>query len=56
MEAVAQGRVWTGNQARQRGLVDAIGGCPAPWPLPRSAPASPLIRRYWQQHALLTCP
>ena len=26
MHAVAQGRVWTGQQARERGLVDALGG------------------------------
>lgn len=26
MEEVAQGRVWTGNDALSRGLVDAIGG------------------------------
>lgn len=26
MEEVAQGRVWTGNDAVSRGLVDAIGG------------------------------
>ncbi|PIM97307.1 hypothetical protein CDL12_30223 [Handroanthus impetiginosus] len=26
MEEVAQGRVWTGNDASSRGLVDAIGG------------------------------
>ena len=26
IDAVAQGRVWTGQQARQHGLVDALGG------------------------------
>ncbi len=26
IDAVAQGRVWTGEQAKQRGLVDALGG------------------------------
>ena len=26
IDAVAQGRVWTGLQARERGLVDALGG------------------------------
>ena len=26
IHAVAQGRVWTGQQARERGLVDALGG------------------------------
>ena len=26
MDALAQGRVWTGQQARERGLVDALGG------------------------------
>jgi protease-4 len=26
MDALAQGRVWTGRQARERGLVDALGG------------------------------
>lgn len=26
VEAAAQGRVWTGQQARERGLVDALGG------------------------------
>lgn len=26
MEEVAQGRVWTGNDAASRGLVDAVGG------------------------------
>lgn len=26
MEAVAQGRVWSGGDAASRGLVDAIGG------------------------------
>jgi protease-4 len=26
LDAVAQGRVWTGEQARERGLVDALGG------------------------------
>lgn len=26
MEKVAQGRVWTGNDAASHGLVDAIGG------------------------------
>jgi protease-4 len=26
IDAVAQGRVWTGQQARERGLVDALGG------------------------------
>ncbi len=26
MEAVAQGRIWTGRQARENGLVDALGG------------------------------
>lgn len=26
MEEYAQGRVWSGNDARSRGLVDAIGG------------------------------
>jgi protease IV len=26
MDVVAQGRVWTGQQARERGLVDALGG------------------------------
>lgn len=28
MEDVAQGRVWTGKAALERGLVDAIGGMP----------------------------
>ncbi len=26
IDAVGQGRVWTGQQARQRGLVDVLGG------------------------------
>ena len=26
IDAIAQGRVWTGQQARERGLVDALGG------------------------------
>jgi protease-4 len=26
IDAVAQGRVWTGQQAREHGLVDALGG------------------------------
>jgi len=26
IDAVAQGRVWTGHQARERGLVDELGG------------------------------
>ena len=26
IDAVAQGRVWTGRQAREHGLVDALGG------------------------------
>jgi len=26
VDAVAQGRVWTGAQAKERGLVDALGG------------------------------
>ncbi|KAK1407390.1 hypothetical protein QVD17_39005 [Tagetes erecta] len=26
MEEIAQGRLWTGNDAASRGLVDAIGG------------------------------
>jgi protease-4 len=26
IDAVAQGRVWTGRQARERGLVDELGG------------------------------
>ena len=26
MEEVAQGRVWTGKAAKERGLVDTIGG------------------------------
>ena len=26
LDAVAQGRVWTGRQARENGLVDALGG------------------------------
>jgi protease IV len=26
LDAVAQGRVWTGQQAREKGLVDALGG------------------------------
>jgi protease-4 len=26
VDAIAQGRVWTGRQARQNGLVDALGG------------------------------
>ncbi|HLG54626.1 MAG TPA: signal peptide peptidase SppA [Vicinamibacterales bacterium] len=29
IDAVAQGRVWTGQQARERGLVDALGGLDA---------------------------
>ncbi|HTL14084.1 MAG TPA: signal peptide peptidase SppA [Thermomonas sp.] len=29
VDAVARGRVWTGEQARQRGLVDALGGLDA---------------------------
>ena len=29
VDAVARGRVWTGEQARQRGLVDAMGGLDA---------------------------
>ena len=29
LDAVAQGRVWTGQQARDRGLVDALGGLDA---------------------------
>ena len=29
IDAVAQGRVWTGKQARQHGLVDALGGLDA---------------------------
>jgi protease-4 len=29
VEKVAQGRVWTGEQARERGLVDALGGLDA---------------------------
>jgi protease-4 len=28
VDAVAQGRVWTGTQALERGLVDALGGLP----------------------------
>ena len=28
---MAQGRVWTGRQAREHGLVDALGGLDAPW-------------------------
>ena len=26
IDAIAQGRVWTGRQAKQNGLVDALGG------------------------------
>ena len=26
VETVAQGRIWTGKQARERGLVDSLGG------------------------------
>src|SRR5204862_6595557 len=29
IDALAQGRVWTGKQARQNGLVDALGGLDA---------------------------
>ena len=29
IDAIAQGRVWTGQQARERGLVDALGGLDA---------------------------
>ena len=29
IDAIAQGRVWTGRQARERGLVDALGGLEA---------------------------
>ena len=29
IDAVAQGRVWTGPQAREHGLVDALGGLDA---------------------------
>ena len=29
IDAIAQGRVWTGKQARQNGLVDALGGLDA---------------------------
>ena len=29
IDAVAQGRVWTGAQAKERGLVDALGGLDA---------------------------
>ena len=29
IDAVAQGRVWTGRQARERGLVDELGGLDA---------------------------
>ena len=29
IDAVAQGRVWTGAQAKDRGLVDALGGLDA---------------------------
>ena len=28
IDAIAQGRVWTGRQARERGLVDELGGLP----------------------------
>jgi protease-4 len=32
VEAVARGRVWTGAQAKQLGLVDRLGGWARPWP------------------------
>jgi protease-4 len=37
VEKVAQGRVWTGAQAKARGLVDALGGFDAALELARKA-------------------
>ena len=46
VEAVAQGRVWTGEQAKARGLVDALGGYRTALSLAREAakipPAAPV--------------
>lgn len=46
VEAVAQGRIWTGEQAKARGLVDALGGYRTALLLARQAakipPAAPV--------------
>jgi len=41
VEEVAKGRVWTGRDARERGLVDAIGGFPEALDLAREAAGLP---------------
>ena len=41
VEAVAKGRVWTGEEARERGLVDALGGYDAALRLAKEAAAIP---------------
>ena len=41
VEAVAKGRVWSGEEARERGLVDALGGYDVALRLAKEAAAIP---------------
>src|SRR4029077_1462934 len=41
VEAVAKGRVWSGEDAKQRGLVDALGGYETSYNLAREAARLP---------------
>lgn len=52
MEEVAQGRVWTGNDASSRGLVDAIGGLSRAVAIAKQKASIPQDR---QVGSLLTC-
>ena len=38
VDAIAQGRVWTGAEALEIGLVDEIGTLPMRWPTPQGSP------------------
>jgi protease-4 len=39
VDAMAQGRVWDGGTARQKGLVDALAGWTMRWPMPPIRPS-----------------
>lgn len=47
MEEVAQGRVWTGNDAVSRGLVDAIGGFSRAVAIAKQKANIPQDRQVW---------
>jgi len=46
IDAVAQGRVWTGAQAKERGLVDALGGLDTAVSIAKQRAHIPAMKRW----------